>query len=484
MINKLKVGLVGVTQANFQGNKEKIFTDSVHFLKDYSGKLGFDFYHYPEFVVTGEDADQVKKAVESERVDFLLVQSTTFAAGEIINRLARASTFLGLWAIPETSFTGSNFCESTNSFCGVNMYVSIISNYLKDYSIKYKWFYGYTDHELFKKRFEITIRALTAIKKLKNSKVALIGGIAPGFNDLYFDERQGQKRLGIEIQRNHEFSEIKEKAHAYKDVEIKTIMEELMCGYNCTPDVSKESLNMHARYYKAYSDFTREYGYDALGISCWPKIQDENVLACSIIAKLNQNGIPAACEGDLPGAVSMLLQRYITEQPTTLLDLSGIDEEDQSVLMWHCGPSPECYANCDGSSLTYSYQPTDRTNIKKIGLISNMVFKPQNVTFMRITGEWDRMFLLDGKVMEGMKDSPNGSRGWISNLRLNRNAISVRDLMNTILVQGFQHHYPMMSGDITEELMEVAAWLDITMIEKVEYQNYLQCIVNKSTGRI
>lgn len=31
-----------------------------------------------------------------------------------------------------------------------------------------------------------------------------------------------------------------------------------------------------------------------------------------------------------------------------------------------------------------------------------------------------------------------------------------------------------MSGDITEELLEVAAWLDIEPVEPVEYQNYLQ----------
>jgi len=472
-MNGFKIGLIGVTQANFQGNKHHIFEQSVKSLNQMAEELKYDLYVYPNFVITGEEAVKAKKAVEAEKVDFLLIQSTTFAAGEIIIQLARTDAYLGLWAIPETSFKGSNFVDSTNSFCGVNMYGSIIANYLKEYSIKYKWFYGYADNELFHRRFKISVKALTAIKKLKNSKVALIGGIAPGFNDLYFDERVGQKRLGIEIQRNHEFSEIQQRAHSYSTSEVEAVLGTINCGYACCSDASSEGMEIHARYYKAYLDFSREYGYDALGVSCWPKIQEE-CLACSIIGKLNRNGIPAACEGDLPGAVSMLFQKYIAEQSTTLMDLSGMDEEDQTVLMWHCGPSPEDYADSRGTALTYSYQPTDPENVKKVGLIHDMVFKPQPVTFMRFTGEWDRMFLLDGKVIDRPKDSPNGSRGWIGNLRLNRREISVRNLMNTILVQGFQHHYPMMAGDITEELMEAAAWLDLKMMEEVSYENYLQ----------
>lgn len=479
MKNKLKIGLVGSVQANFggaaAGGQNKIFNRGVEGLKQLSGKLGFELYVYPELLVTGDDAIKAKKVLETEGVDFLLHQITTFSAGDVIINLAKINAFLGLWALPEPASKGNIFADSINSFCGINMYSSIIANYLKEYSIKYKWFYGNTEDEMFLNRFSVSVKALTAVKKMRNSKVALIGGIAPYFNDLYFDERLGQKRLGVNIQRNHEFSEIKQRAISYKNTDIEDSMELMTSGYKDISAASKESLNTHARFYKAYMEFCKEYKYDALGISCWPKMQDElEGLSCSIIGKLNQNGIPAACEGDLPGAVSMLLQKYITEDATTLMDLSGLDENDQTVFMWHCGPSPECYANCDGACLSYTYQPTAAGTIRKIGLIADMVFKPQQVTFMRITGEWDKMFLLDGKIIDKAKESVGGSRGWVGDLRLNRRSISVRDLTNTILVQGMQHHYPMMSGDITEELLEVAAWLDIKPVEAVEYRNYLQ----------
>ena len=47
---KLKVGLIGATQANFDGGKEQLFDNSVKDLKVLSEKMRFDFYVYPNFL--------------------------------------------------------------------------------------------------------------------------------------------------------------------------------------------------------------------------------------------------------------------------------------------------------------------------------------------------------------------------------------------------------------------------------------------------
>jgi len=279
--------------------------------------------------------------------------------------------------------------------------------------------------------------------------------------------------LGIETNRGHEFSEIRDRAYSYSDTELAVMAEEFTNPKCCTKDVTKEDLIAAARYYRAYKEFAEENNYDALAISCWPQIKGET-LACSIIGKLNQNGIPAACEGDLPGAVSMLMLHYLTGKPGTLMDMCAFDEEDETVLMWHCGPSPEYYADDGGLKTTCSYQPNLAGETLRYGLINKMRFKPGPVTFMRLTGEWDTLFLLDGKSVDYAKDSADGSGGWIGSLRLNRSSIGVLDFANTVLVQGFQHHYPMMEGDLTEELMELSAWLGLKEFKKVSYENYLQ----------
>lgn len=470
--NRLKVGMVSVMQHNFTGDKKAQFDKGRAGMGLLSEKLNYDFYCYPEMIVTADEAKKAATAILAEGVNFLVVQSASFAAGELIVPLAKTGLPLGLWAVPEPRETG---VLGLNSFCCINMYASIIKNYLKEHKIKYKWFFGYPGEKVFDERFTITIKALGAIVKMRKSKVALIGGIAPGFNDLYFDERLAEARLGVEIKRNHEFSEIKQMALRYSKDDLKDAIDEVKKGYAQISAKVLEGIEINARVYKAYKDFAAENGYDALAISCWPKIQDElGFLACSTLAKLNQNGIPAACEGDLPGVVSMLMLKYITDDVTMLMDLVAYDEADDTVEMWHCGPAAECYANKNGVCLDCFYENGGNGTYLRRASIHNLDFKAQPVSIMRITGEWNKIFIADGSFIDNGKKTFIGSSGWLGQLRLNGIPAGAADFINTIMATGFQHHYPIVSGIITDILMEVAVWLGLKTVDTIPLKPYIQ----------
>ena len=104
----------------------------------------------------------------------------------------------------------------------------------------------------------------------------------------------------------------------------------------------------------------------------------------------------------------------------------------------------------------------------------DMVFDSGKATIARLTGEMDQMFLAAGVFQDGQKESYCGSRGWLGELTLNREPISALDFFNTVMVRGFQHHFPIVMGDYSEEVMEVMAWLNLKPVEKAAYQNYLQ----------
>lgn len=462
---------MGSMQYNFTGDKKAQFEMGIAYLKKLSSELGYDFYFYPEMIVTADDARKAAHTLESEKIDLVVLQFSSFSAGEVILPIAKLNTALAIWAVPEPNTGG---VLGLNSFCNLNMCASIVKNYLKEHDIKYKWLFGSPGDTLFIDRFRVTVKALAAIKNMRQSRVALVGGIAPGFNDLYFDERKIQKLLGVEIQRNHEFSEIKRLALGYTDSEISEELKIVSSGYTRIESEIKGSLPLHARMYKAYREFASKSGYDALAISCWPKIQDEfQMLACSTLAKLNQSGIPSACEGDLPGAVSMLMLKYLTGDVSMLMDLVSFDERDESVQFWHCGSAAECYACGKGVCLERFYENEQDSYLRRPS-VHNMVFKAQKATVMRFTGEFNQMFVLDGEFQQPDKPTYFGSAGWMGQMRLNRRAISARDFINTLLVTGFQHHYPVIPGDLTEELMECAAWLGLKGYQEVKYENYLQ----------
>jgi L-fucose isomerase-like protein len=439
-----------------------------------SREWGFDFYSVDKGIVTESDAEVVVREIEDKGVDLLLMHNTAFPNGKAVQALCRLNAYIGLWAVPEPTKEGP---LPLNSFCGINMSGSIITEYLKEYDIPYKWFYGNANDDFFRERFKVTVKALTAVKNLKRSRIALIGGIADGFDDLYFDERKLQKKLGIRLYRNHEFSEIKDKALSYDINDVKDIMSQIQADASSVHPMATSSLEKNARLYKALADFKDQYGYDGLAISCWPKFRTEmGMVACAAIGRLNDQGIVAACEGDVYGLIGMMLLRLLSDSPSLVLDLSDIDESDETILLWHCGIGGKRMAKDGRIWLSPHSNPSNFPDRGKVMMspVAEMEFKPGDATVVRIVDDGQRMAVLSGRFIENDKKSFDGSRGWLGDLKWNGEPISVKDLVNTIMVQGMPHHYPLTMGCFADEMLEIAGWLDMKPIDKIPYKNYFQ----------
>ena len=478
-MNKLKVGFVGSSQLSFPGDKQGAFGRSSAELMKLAEKWDFELYVYPKQVITAEDGYIARGALEAEGTDFILLQCTSFSAGFLAPVFARTKNArLGLWAIPEGASEGA---VPFNSLCSINMYSAIIGHYLDGYELPFKWYYGNTGDALFADRFLITIRALKAIKHMQQSKVALVGGIAPGFDDLYDDERNTIRLFdGLRINRLHEYDELKKLALGMGTSEVKARMvEEAAQAKGFRHPTAEKMLETNARFSLAYDRFVAENGYDAVAISCWPKFQDDFLYSvCAVVGELNDKGTVAACEGDLTSAVSMLLLKYIADDITTLMDMSAFDQKDDSVLMWHCGPTSRRFCEKSGFEYGLNYSGTahepDEKEVSGTGVVRDMVFDPGEITMARLTGEIDTMFLATGSIIDLGKPSFCGSRGWVGKLALNRQPVSAIDFLNTVLVSRFQHHFPIVRGDFSKELLEVMAWLKLKKVEISPYQDYLE----------
>ncbi len=87
---------------------------------------------------------------------------------------------------------------------------------------------------------------------------------------------------------------------------------------------------------------------DAIAFQCWTALQDAlDICPCFVNSELTGLGIPVTCETDIHGALtSLLLQNAVLgERPTFFADLTIRHPEDEnSELLWHCGPFPESLA--------------------------------------------------------------------------------------------------------------------------------------------
>lgn len=471
---RLHIGLAGAVHPNMPGDDTGLISAVIDQMTALSASLGFDLSVFREPLRSEEDGRKACAFMDEKGVDLTMLLNASLPFGRVILPLARVESRLGLWSVPEPTTSG---VLQLNSFCGTNMLGAIVGNYLSLHDIPFKWFYGRPDSPMFQERFTVTVRALAALKTLRQSRIAQIGGLANGFENLYIDERVLEKRFGTYLQTRYTVEEIVERAKKYSDRDVRAELDQIRAeGSTTSQTVKGEHMDKLARISLALRDFAQENGYDSLALSCWSRFQEVyGVAVCAAMSRLNEQGVVTPCEGDVTSAVMMIAMNAMNGGRAALNDLVSFDETDASLNLWHCGVAPKCWANEAGVTWDNHF------NIGRYkgecwegdGVVAQMQFKPGPVTVASMKNDFDNLFILTGNVME-KKPGYAGSSGWVNGLKLNGTPVDIATLLNTIVVKRVNHHYPASFGDLTNELNEMASWARLRVIEPVPYRPYMQ----------
>ena len=472
-MEKLRIGLAGAVHPNMPGDDRGLYARVVERMTALAPELDYDLSVFREPLRSEADGERARDFMDGERVDLTLLFNASLPFGRVILPLARVKSRLGLWSVPEPTRSG---VLQLNSFCGTNMLGSIVGNYLRHHRIPFKWFYGDPDAVLFRERFGVTLRALRAVKRLATARVAQVGGLAAGFENMYFDERTLDAKLGTYLQTRHTVEEIVERARRCPGPEVEAELAALR-GEGRVEAVQGEHLERSARVFLALRDLAREHRYDALAVSCWSRFQEVyGVAVCGAMSRLNQLGIVTPCEGDVGSAVVMLAMNAMNGGRASLNDLVAFDDEDRSLALWHCGVAPACWADGSGVVWANHFNIGERAaggRWEGAGVVAEVAFKPGAVTLACVNDAFDNLLIVTGEVMAG-KRAYAGSSGWVNHLRLDGQEVDLPTLMETIVTERVNHHYPAAQGDLTAELNELAAWKGLRVLEPVPYRPYMQ----------
>ena len=472
--DRVRIGLAGAVHPNMPGDDEGLYARMVAALGDIARDEGADLSVVQKPLRSEADGEAARAFMDGEHVDFILLFNASLPYGRVILPLAKAKGHIGLWSVPEPTTSG---VLQLNSFCGTNMLGSIIAHYLREYDIPYKWFYGLPDEPRFRERLSVTLAAMRAIKALRTARIAQIGGLADGFENMYIDERVLEKKFGTQLQTRHTVEEIVERAERLDTAAVQA--EVTRIGKEGSLDlhiIKAAQAERSARVYLALKDFARENDYDSLAVSCWSRFQKVyGIAVCAAMSRLNEEGIATPCEADVTSAVMMLALNAMNGKKAALSDLVAFDESDQSLSLWHCGVAPASWADPRGVRWENHFNIGHYEGCSWCGdgLVAGMRFKAGPVTVASLDNDFDHMLVLSGQVAPE-KNGYSGSGGWVKDLRLNGESIGIEDLMNTIVVGRVNHHYPSAFGDLTNELNEFAAWKEISLVERVPCKPYLQ----------
>jgi hypothetical protein len=471
-IRKPMIGLAGVMATPFRGDKEGNYRSDRSQVESLAEELEFDFRAVEYGVYSVEQAAQAAAELADWGADFVLLQTSSFASGDFLYPFTDLDARLGIWTVPEDPPTSEGGLP-LNSFTAANMYNSIIRRRLTEYERPVKWFFGHPGQKLFDDRLNVTIKSLRALINLPDKKIALIGGVAPSFDNLIIDDEHLRDRLGIHVL-HIEMDELLKRAQVVEDHKAAKAAQEIRSTAAVLDPKYDGFLLKSGRVYQAIAQMANEYSFEGVGLSCWPRFQNDYQLAvCSVMGHLNGAGLIAACEGDVTSAVSMLMLYFMTNGDTvTLMDMVSMDDADDSALLWHCGPTSPELADESGATMQplWLFDAEDGT---QTGLHNDLVLKPGKGSVLGFTTDFSEMLILEGEI-DNQKSSYTGSRGWLTDLRLNTEKITIPELIQTLMVSGFQHHYPFAYGSLGEAGLEFCNWLGIEPIQKEPHANYLK----------
>ena len=387
--------------------------------------------------------DKLRTFLDGKTPDLIIFQNLTFAnAAYMAEVLRRFACPLLLWTLREPVIDGGRL--RLNSLTGAYSAANTLGAFDGRY---FNWCFGAPEEESVAQAVRGTLRAARVKKALRSLTVSAIGHTPQGFGFGRALDAELMKVFGAELE-CIEARELIERAKAYREEDCAGELsrtEACTCGLDKTPE--KNRLD-HARLLKAYSEYVREHHIGALASRCWPDFFTSfGTPVCTVLSMLNDQGVAAACEADVYGALSMWIGMQLSGEPVFFGDPVALDEEESSITYWHCGAAACSLARKDTGAVV-GVHPN-----RKIGPAMDFGCEAYpEATVFRIGRKADgsfRFFLSEGAVL----DKPKQFTGASIVVKTRRNS---REVVEESIRAGFEPHFAVIRGHHAETLKVLA----------------------------
>ncbi len=391
--------------------------------------------------------DKLNDFMAEQNPDLLIVQNITFANGAYITEVLRKFDCpVLLWTLREPVIDGGRL--RLNSLTGAFS----AANALRNFKRKFEYIFGSPEEDEVREKISSVFAAAKLKKALMSLNILQIGHTPQGFGfgralDHEMAVTFGSNLLSIEAR------ELIDRAKSYSDDDIKEYLDDAKTRIKDLCSIDSKNVNDFAKLYKAYDSYIKENNIGALSSRCWPDFFTSfGTPVCAVLAILNDLNLPAACETDTYGALSMYMSLYLTGKPAFFGDPVSLDEKENTITFWHCGTAACSLAREDtgavagvhcnrkiGPTLEFGCKAEEKVTIIRVG-------KDENGKF--------RLFLCKGSAL----DKPKQFIGTSIVVKTENNS---KDIINKAVTAGWEPHFAVAMGDICSEMEALSNFLGI-----------------------
>ncbi|OQX94826.1 hypothetical protein B6I21_08605 [candidate division KSB1 bacterium 4572_119] len=270
---------------------------------------------------------------------------------------------------------------------------------------------------------------------LQESRIGLVGApsdwlVASSPNPATVQKVWGPEVVPIEL------NELYQLIQTVPNEAVEPILESLLSGALELREPSQVELKDAVRVYLAMKQLVTKYNLDAITLRCFDLILKLKTTGCFALAQLNDEGIPAGCEGDLVSTLGMLLVHKLIKQNSWMANPAQVDISRDTFWMAHC-----TVAKCMVKE--YKLRSHFESGLS-VGIQGRFPSGP--VTVLRIGGKaMDKIWLAEGEILQA-GDAKNLCRTQVE-IKLTHGG-NVKDLLQSPL----GNHLVMVQGNYADRI--------------------------------
>ncbi len=243
--------------------------------------------------------------------------------------------------------------------------------------------------------------AESLVKALGGCTIGLIGEASPWLIASGIDKEALSERCGVSF-REISIGTLADKYLGYRELwknhtlsaGARAELDEVLCRFSCSleEDRTTEDLSDAAIMYLALASICKEEHLDAVTVKCFDLLSSCKTTACLALALLNDNGIIAGCEGDIPSICTMLAIYKALGRPSFMANPASIDSDNLSIDFAHCTIPTVMVESCTLPSHFES----------GIGIGINGEVPLGNYTMCKLSGKTlERSLICNGRLVKG-----------------------------------------------------------------------------------
>ena len=437
----------------------------------FAGRMEFSMVWEP--VTSPAAAVEAGRRFHDWRVDALcVVAASWFEDYLVLDLLEECDVPAVLWARPGME---------TGSLCGVQQLCFM----LKQLAHPYCFLFDQVDAQAALHRAWEFTAAAALRRRLRRARIGYLGHRVEGMTETTAHELALKKVLGPRVV-GIDSQVFLERAARVPAGSVAARWEQLkgqVGRVTATDEAGLESLQI----YTAMQQVVEEAGLAAVAVGCYPHLMGKVCLAASL---LGEQGVPVACEGDVNGALGMLMLTELTGQPVHNTDLLDPIPGENAIVFSHCGSGGfslaggrtavnrrcgeaavngrcgeaavngrcwEAAVNGRCGEAAVNRRCWEAVTLAPVRLMERglcCLFLPRlgPVTLVNVVPTMDncRLGVLNGEAVETDMVFPGNP------LRV-RFASHYRDVLGWIVEQGLGHHWMAAYGDLRQPLADLAA---------------------------